>query len=166
MGSRRRFFGSAMRLGLLAWIAGLGGLAWRRRARAADDSRTFRACLDTLIPDEPDAPGAIHLGIAERVTASMGDADMIAEFCGWLDARAQTAGGRPFADLPAEERDAILRAADSAAPESLAQRAFRRTRHEAYAHYYADARAWPGIGYRGPPQPDGFPDYARPPEGG
>jgi hypothetical protein len=51
-------------------------------------------------------------------------------------------------------------------PDSLARRAFRRTRHEAFVHYYADARSWPAIGYGGPPQPDGFPDYAQPPRDG
>lgn len=167
MQSRRRLLEAAARLGLGAWLAGLAGGIWRRRgARAAADERTFRAYLDTLIPGDAGAPGAIGLGIPERLTAAGGDTGMIAPFCRWLDARAEATGGGSFADLPIGERETIVQAAESAAPESLAYRAFRRTRHDALAHYYADARSWPGIGYHGPPQPGGFPDYAQPPRDG
>jgi hypothetical protein len=160
MQSRRRLLDAATRFGLVAWLAGLAGGVWRGRgARAAVDERTFRAYLDTLIPGED---GALALGIPERLTAAGGDTDILAPFCRWLDARAKEAGGGSFADLSTGEREAIVQAAESAAPESIANRAFRRTRHDAFAHYYADARSWPGIGYRGPPQPDGFPDYAQP----
>jgi hypothetical protein len=167
MQSRRRLLDAAARLGLVAWLAGLAGALWRGRgAGAADDEPTFRAYIDTLIPGDAESPGALALGIAERLRASGSAADLIAPFCAWLDARAREAGGGSFADLPAGAREAIVQAAELAVPDSLARRAFRRTRHEAFAHYYADARSWPGIGYRGPPQPEGFPDYAQPPRDG
>jgi hypothetical protein len=167
MQSRRRLLEVAGRFGLVAWLAGLAGGLWRGRgARAADEERAFMAYLDTLIPGDGEAPGALALGIPERLRAAGAAADLIAPFCTWLDARAREAGGRSFADLPVAAREAIVQAAELAAPDSLARRAFRRTRHEAFATYYADARSWPGIGYRGPPQPDGFPDYAQPPRDG
>ncbi len=53
----------------------------------------------------------------------------------------------------------------NSAADSPARRAFARTREDAFAAFYGDPRAWPGIGYRGPPQPEGFPDYDRPPQG-
>jgi hypothetical protein len=163
MQSRRRLLDAATRFGVLVWFAGL----WPRRdARAADDERTFRAYLDTLIPEDGDAPGALALGIPERMRAAGTAAELIAPFCSWLDARARKAGGGSFADLAAGDREVIVQAAESAVPDSPARHAFRRTRHEAFALYYADARSWPGIGYRGPPQPDGFPDYAQPPQDG
>jgi hypothetical protein len=167
MQSRRRLLDAAARLGLIAWLAGLvGALRGGRDASAADDERTFRAYLDALIPGDDGGPGALALGIAERLRAAGTVADLIGPFCAWLDARARDAGGASFAELPADARAAIVQAAELAVPDSLARRAFRRTRHEAFAHYYGDARSWPGIGYRGPPQPDGFPDYAQPPKEG
>jgi len=167
MQSRRKLLDAAARFGLVAWVAGLAGTFRRGRgARAADHERTFRAYLDTLIPEDAGAPGAVALGIPERLMAAGTAADVIAPFCAWLDARARDAGGGSFADLTAGEREAIVQAAESAVPDSPARHAFRRTRHEAFAHYYADARSWAAIGYRGPPQPDGFPDYAQPPRDG
>lgn len=166
MQSRRRLLDAATRFGLVAWLAGLAGGLWRGRgARAADEERTFRAYLDTLIPGDAEAPGALALGLPEQLRAGAA-ADAIAPFCAWLDARAREAGGVSFADLRVGQREAIVEMAELAVPDSLARRAFRRTRHEALARYYADARSWPGIGYRGPPQPDGFPDYAQPPRDG
>ncbi|MGE0120646.1 MAG: gluconate 2-dehydrogenase subunit 3 family protein [Dongiaceae bacterium] len=165
MQSRRRLLEAAARFGGLAWLAGLAGIVWRgRRAEAAADERTFDAYLDTLIPDEASAPGALRLGIRAQVAAGIGDTGLIEQFCRWLDDRARAAGGRSFAGLAADAREAIVAAAEAAAPDTLPARAFRRTRHEAFAHYYADARSWPAVGYRGPPQPEGFPDYAQPPQ--
>ncbi|MEM7524321.1 MAG: hypothetical protein AAF360_11295, partial [Pseudomonadota bacterium] len=40
---------------------------------------------------------------------------------------------------------------------------FIATRAELFLDYYGRAAAWPGLGFDGPPQHDGFPDAASPP---
>ncbi len=157
--SRRRLINAATWLGAFVGLAG-------RRARAAIDERTFAAYVDTLIPDDGSVPGALRLGIDVQLTAAAdpGYAALIDDFCGWLDERAQATGAQTFAQLDMSQREDVVRAAEAAAPGSLPHRAFVRTRHDAFALYYADARSWPAIGYSGPPQPEGFPDYAGPPQ--
>jgi hypothetical protein len=159
--SRRRLIDAATRLAAFVGLVG-------QPTHAAIDEGTFAAYVDTLIPDDESGPGALRLGVDAQL-AGGADADyaaMIEELCRWLDERAKATGGRSFAALGGDERDAVVREAESSAPSSLPARAFRRTRQDAFALYYADARSWPGIGYRGPPQPDGFPDYAQPPREG
>ena len=165
--SRRRLFEGAARIAGLAWLAAIGAM-WRRpRARAADE-RTLAAYLDTLIPADQEDPGAIALGVPARLSAAAASnaeyAGLLEQFGRWLDERARATGSHAFGDLEIGEREAIVRAAESADPTSLPYRAFQRTRQDAFAHYYADARSWPGIGYHGPPQPDGFRDYNLPPQ--
>jgi len=169
MVSRRSLLDRAARIGILAWLGTVVEGLWRGpTAHAAADERTLRICLDTLIPDDASGPGALQLGIDERVAAAAA-ADsaygtVLDNFCQWLDEQARAQGGPSFADLALEQREAVIQAAESADPNSLPHRAFQRIRYDTYTHYYADARSWPGIGYRGPPQPNGFPDYSQPPQ--
>jgi hypothetical protein len=167
--ARRRLLEAAGRLGIVAWAAGALTTVWRGRgARAAVDARTFPAYLDTLIPPDAEGPGALQLGVPERLStiaaADGGYADLIEQFTRWLDERAQALGGVGFADLDDSARATVVRAAESATASSPARRAFARTRDDAFAAFYGDPRAWPAVGYRGPPQPEGFPDYDHPPQ--
>jgi hypothetical protein len=41
---------------------------------------------------------------------------------------------------------------------------FNRTRDDAMEAFYSDPRNWPAVGFRGPPQPEGYPDFAEPPD--
>jgi len=168
--TRRRLVEAAGRIGMVAWSVGALATVWRgRAAQAAADARTFPAYLDTLIPADAEGPGALQLGVPERLSAvtatDAGYASLVEQFARWLDERARALGGVGFADLDREARETIVRAAEQAAAESPARRAFARTREDAFAAFYGDPRAWPGIGYRGPPQPEGFPDYSQPPQG-
>jgi len=166
--TRRGLLGMA-RSGLIAAMAGLLGLVRHAKMARAVDERWLPAYLDTLIPGDTEGPGALQLGVPERLSAiAAADgayASLVEQFGRWLDERARAAGGVGFADLDRDARETIVRAAESAAADSPARRAFARTREDAFAAFYGDPRAWPGIGYRGPPQPEGFPDYDRPPQG-
>ncbi len=166
--SRRTLFDGAARVVGLTWLAATMGAIWRGRNACAADQRTLDAYLDTLIPADAEGPGALQLGVPERLSAiAAADGDysgLIEQLVRWLDERAQALGEVGFADLDGEARETIVRAAESAAAGSPARRAFARTRQDAFAAFYGDPRAWPGIGYRGPPQPEGFPDYDRPPQ--
>ncbi|HEB78965.1 MAG TPA: hypothetical protein ENI79_00625 [Rhodospirillales bacterium] len=67
--------------------------------------------------------------------------------------------GEPFASLDEERRIEIVSLAEKAPAKTLERRLFKQLRRDAFFHYYADARAWPSLGYDGPPQPRGFPGY-------
>src|SRR5262249_43403422 len=140
MVSRRNLLDRAARIGILAWLGAVVEGLWRGPTANAADERTLRICLDTLIPGDASGPGALQLGIAERVAARAA-ADsaygtVLGRFCQWLDEQARAGGGRAFADLPLEERETIIQAAESADPNSLPRRAFQRIRYDAYTHYY------------------------------
>src|SRR5262245_26746191 len=121
MVSRRSLLGRAARIGILAWLGGVVEGFWGGpTARAAADERTLRICLDTLIPDDASGPGALQLGIPERVAAAAATDSAygatIDQFCQWLDEQARAQGGRSFADLALEQREAVIQAAELADP--------------------------------------------------
>ena len=61
-------------------------------------------------------------------------------------------------------RIAIVKIAEQSADRSLPRVFFIAVRHYAFEIYYAHPETWVSLGYTGPPQPVGFPDYASPPE--
>jgi len=168
--SRRRLLDTAARTGLRGWLATwLVGLWHPPATAAAAWERTLPACLDALIPADGDNPGALQLGVPQRLAAAAaqdrGYADMLDQFSRWLDAQAKAAGAASFTDLADAERETVLRAAEAAEAGSVPRIAFARLRRDAFTSFYADPRSWPAMGYAGPPQPNGFPDYAEPPRG-
>lgn len=129
--------------------------------------RTLAAYLDTLIPDEEASPGAVAAGVDSDFEAAARNSDdvrkRLARGCGWLDVEAAKAGSPSFAELDEEGRVAIVGRAAAASPGSPERRFFEATRDAAMLAYYAKPPAWPALGYDGPPQPEGFMDYADPP---
>lgn len=129
---------------------------------------TLRAWIDTLVPAEPDFPGALALGVAERIERAIQQepayAKLRAQALAWVDDRARESGGTHFADLALEQRSQIVAAAAASAPGSAVRTFFQATLDDALFHTYADQRAWVGLGYAGPPQPLGFPDFAAAPK--
>jgi hypothetical protein len=114
------------------------------------------------------SPGAVATGIDESF-ASAAEAvspvhDFIVEGCRWLDSEAEKVGARLFAELGEEDRNTIVGRASQSAPQSAPRRFFDETRDITFFVYYGEASSWHAIGYDGPPQPIGFPDYAEPPE--
>ena len=136
-------------------------------ASANSRQADFRAWIDTLLPAEPDFPGALTLGVDVRIVAAIerepAYSRLAQEAWIWLDQRSRQAGGA-FSELPESGRQAIVAAA-AASPMGTAQRTFfQASLDDALFHAYADPRAWAGLGYAGPPQPIGFPDHAKAPE--
>jgi hypothetical protein len=125
------------------------------------------AYLDALIPDDELGPGALELGVDRRMIARARESRRYGTFldqgCRWLDDEAKERGAESFADLSEEGRNDVVALAAAAEPNTPPQRFFRATRHAAFFLYYAEPRAWAAIGYDGPPQPEGFMDYAAPP---
>lgn len=163
--TRRAFLSVAMRLGwFLPFGSLLAGFAGRDAA-AATTARTLAAYLDTLLPGDELAPGAGALGIGERFQAKAArhpNYRLLLELgCQWLDQRAKDLGAPDFASLDADDRERLVDRAAHAG--GVARLFFDATHGEALFAYYAHPAAWAGIGYGGPPQPEGFLDYTQPP---
>ncbi|MEF8714099.1 MAG: gluconate 2-dehydrogenase subunit 3 family protein [Accumulibacter sp.] len=155
--------GTSLLLSIFAW--------WPRREHPPEpvsrQEDALRAWLDTLLPAEADFPGAVALGVSERIAAAIARepayARLTAAAMAWLAARTREAGGTTFAALP-EARRVDMVAAAAASPEGSTPRTFfQATLDDALFHVYADARSWTGLAYAGPPQPIGFPDQAAAP---
>ncbi len=157
------------------FVASFGPMATMAVAQDTKDRfdpairRTFIRFLDTLIPDENGSPGAETSGVADILATEAEGMPRILEFidegCRWLDAEAQETGALSFAELDAENRETIVRRASLAEPTLLQRQFFDVVLEVALSAYYATPAGWQVIGYDGPPQPFGFPDYAEPPEG-
>ena len=83
--------------------------------------------------------------------------------CQWLDEQARPLGADSFMALQATDREAIVSAAQASPERSLARVFFEATRNDALFFYYSDPASWPGLGFRGPPQPQGYADFTRSP---
>lgn len=129
---------------------------------------TLVAWLDTLIPAD-ETPSATQLGVDRiMLAAERKDPDyrIVLDFGrNWLDEQARLQGAADFAALGTTGREAIAARA-AAAGEAPEYYFFLSTRDEAFAFYYRQPESWPGLGYRGPPQPLGHMDYARKPANG
>lgn len=157
--------GGSLLAALLSW--------WPRKkmpmqATAASRRADLRAWVDTLLPAEPDFPGGLALGVAERIAAAIerkpAYAKLTQETWIWLDARVREAGSTAFAELPESRRHDLVAVAAASAMGSTPRTFFQATLDDALFHAYADPRAWTGLGYAGPPQPIGFPDHAAAPK--
>jgi hypothetical protein len=162
---------SVSRRGFLRWSTVVWALTRLFPVRAAvpavnpASDPTLGAWLDTLIPAD-ETPSATQLGVDRMMLAAeRNDPDyrIVLDFGRkWLDAQARTRGATDFADLDTAGREAVAARA-AAAGDAPEYHFFLSTRQEAFAFYYVQPESWPGLGYRGPPQPLGHMDYARKP---
>lgn len=160
--------GVAFGLGPVVATAAAQEGATRGEGLPAREQRTFAAYLDTLIPDEERSPGAVAAGVDSQFDAAVRDnvdvREFVAQGCRWLDTEAAKAGAR-FADLDEAGRTRIVERAAAAPSASEERQFFEVTLYAAVTIYYAKPAAWSALGYDGPPQPEGFLDYAEPPAG-
>jgi hypothetical protein len=164
--ARRYFFRVLARAGAFFALGSTSQAAVLGSGPEGSGERTLEAYLDALIPDDELGPGALELGVGRRMIARAQESRRYRAFldqgCRWLDDEAKKRGAEAFADLSEDGRNAVVALA-AAEPNSYPQRFFRATRHTAFYLYYAEPRAWAAIGYDGPPQPEGFMDYAAAP---
>jgi hypothetical protein len=122
--------------------------------------------LDTLIPaDETGSATAFGVDEHIRYLARL-DTDYIRLLqygCKWLDEQARALGAADFPALTPAQREAIVTQVAAAPQGSPLRSFFDKTRSDAMAAYYGDPRSWASLGFRGPPQPEGYPDFAEPP---
>lgn len=82
-----------------------------------DQRRILDAFVDRLVPKDELGPGAVECGVPDYIDRCLADY-LAAEKTGFLeglealDAYARKSQDRPFADLPADKRDAVLLAID------------------------------------------------------
>lgn len=167
---------SILRRRTWAALAGLGAVtawsAWRWRVSATppvlDARASLRAWVDTLLPADGPMPGALVVGVAERIEAAAtpgSEAEVrLAAGLAWVQAQAVAHGAIGLAQLDEAAREAIVARAAASAPGSAARVFFQSTLDDTLYHHYADPRSWVGLGYDGPPQPRGFADHQRPPQ--
>ncbi len=162
--SRRRFLGLSLGLGLLS----VAGFLTRRFFASSPPAElgTLKAYLDTLIPADEEMPGAVELGIAERMFfgSSRRYRRLLRKGCDWLDKEAGKYGAKDFSVLSPARREEVVRRAAEGEKDSLPYLFFDLTRDEAFSLYYAEPRVWRALGYFGPPQPLGFMDYTQAPK--
>ncbi len=164
--SRRDFLRFVLGGGLLAASAYLFKETLRPSQLSRDEERTLEALLDTLIPAD-ETPGALQFGVAEKIKAKVSEEDryrlLIRKGCAWLDDTARKSNSKSFGVLSEKDRDLILESALKSDAGSVQRIFFQQIRADAFHYYYSDRRSWARIGYNGPPQPDGFPNYFRSP---
>jgi len=146
-----------------------GGLKpWRRLASFwlprfdRDAVRTVAAVIDLMFPGDG-LPGAIELGIHDRIVAMADLQPMMAYGVFWLDRQAASRGGSDFLGLDEAGRTVALAAAF--ASEDVAARQFADTlRFYGGLAYYSEPAIKAAFSYTGPPQPEGFADFEDPPK--
>ncbi len=116
--------------------------------------RTFSALLDELIPArDASLPGAGSLGIGAYVEPKLGpSAPLVASGLAALDALARERDAAGFADLPAEDRAALVGEVAAGHPGFLDLLIFHT-----YTGYYLNPRVSEALGLEArPPHPDGY----------
>ena len=165
--SRRQFIGStAATCALATALPAATRAAAAKGALSAERMAVFSAFIDTLIPADELGPSASGLDVPARLIAKAGgEARVIRLFdrgCEWLDGQAGAFGGG-FASLPEADRERVVQMAADQPERSLPEAFFKVVLRESLMLYYGRQQSWPGVGYLGPPQPEGFEDYAEPP---
>lgn len=165
--NRRRFLGLTLAAAIFAQVRALLAAASGRPAGGDDRLKALAPYLDTLLPADRWSPSATGLGVdallAAKAARDAGYRRLLVDGCGRLDRGARRLGGRDFAALPERRREALVTLIAMARPGSAQRIFFETTRSDAFVYYYARPESWAGLGYDGPPQPNGYPDHASPP---
>ena len=167
MNNARRFFIKILsQVGLFVVFGTTAPKAAKRNQEDEKYLQTLVSYIDALVPSDDVGPGAIELGvhlkIIRKAKGSKRYQAVLERGCKWLDLKAKKFGGSHFGDLSPAKRDEVIAAAADSEINSLPRVFFQTTRNDVYFHYYAEPEAWVAMGYQGPPQPEGFADYASP----
>ncbi len=137
------------------------------KQRQAGSLSALPAFLDTLIPEDI-SPSASQLNVGPeligRARQESGFERLLILGCTWLNEQSYKQGKQAFENLDEASRIAIVKTAEQSAERSIPRVFFKAVRYYAFEIYYAHPATWVSLGYTGPPQPVGFPDYAEPPE--
>ena len=130
---------------------------------------TFKAYIDTLLPADEYSQSASALGVDTEMLTVANENEaykrLIYRGCEWLNAAAKYEGNRggKFATLTEQARIKIVEVAESTGEGKAGPARFvGATLQHANQIYYSKPEVWKSLGYDGPPQPYGFPDYQQP----
>ncbi len=125
---------------------------------------SLSAYVDTLLPTD-ETLGAAALGVhghlIEHAASIENYLKLLSLGCAWLDRQARPR--KRFSHLPEPSRARVVKRAQSSTPGKIERLFFERTHDDLLGLYYANPKAWHGLGFAGPPQPFGFLDFDRPP---
>jgi len=112
--------------------------------------------LDRIVPPEGEKPGAGQLGVAEYLDRVVGVSARLKKLftrgLAQIEIISHGSHSSEFADLSAEQRDAVLSEVESAEPEF-----FEALVRQTYNGYYADSSVLELLGLEArPPQPRGY----------
>lgn len=147
-----------------SWLAG-------RRGTTANPAQAERQMVerlvDILVPAD-ETPGALALGVHERLLADMLASPVLAQAWGELfrvlDREARRRHGRDFLALALAQQDVLMQALMSAGTAAEGQPGLVQLRDQTLQLYFAQPQTWPALGLSGPPQPMGFMDYTQAPQ--
>jgi gluconate 2-dehydrogenase gamma chain len=132
------------------------------RTFSPDQRRTLEAFIDRICPKDELGPGAVEIGAADYMEVQLGDylkgeKQTFLDGLAAVDAYARANYGGPFADLSAENRDAVLTDIDSGKANDL-RAFFTRARRLTLEGMFGDPHyggnrnfaGWDLIKYPGP----------------
>ncbi len=157
-----RAFSSSLAVSLLGYFPRVLAVDFVSRQALA----SLPMFLDTLLP-AGDSPAATELDIdralVRHATTVENYPRLLQLGCEWLDTQAEAAHGVAFRAATAAGRVAIVARAASSPADSLQQLFFSRVKSDTFTLYYSRPESWSALGFSGPPQPLGYPDFSRPP---
>jgi gluconate 2-dehydrogenase gamma chain len=160
-----------------------------------DHQYTLVATLAALIVPTDEDPGATEAGVVDYidrlVAESKSKQTVYVMGLEWLDGVSRERYGRDFLGLAPREQIELLQSIDNASSmrkryvSNFIERVdrkidkiwddlfgigknssfFRVIREDVFHGYYSNPISWDVVGYFGPPQPNGYPDFAEPPSG-
>lgn len=162
---RRHFLRTLVLLGSFLPVKVLLALPLEKQQQAGSLS-ALPAFLDTLLPEDI-SPSASQLNVGpdliSKASRESGFERLLILGCAWLNEQSHKQGQALFENLDEASQIAIVKIAEQSAERSLPRVFFTTVQYYAFGIYYAHPETWVSLGYAGPPQPVGFPDYARPP---
>ncbi len=162
---RRHFLRTLVLLGSFLPLKMLLALPLEKQ-RQAGSLDALPAFLDTLLPEDI-SPSSSQLNVApdliRKARQESGFERLIILGCAWLNEQAQKQGKQDFKSLDEAAQIAVVETAEQSAKRSLPRVFFFAVQYYAFGIYYSHPQTWVSLGYAGPPQPVGFPDYAEPP---
>jgi len=164
MPTRRRLLLALLALPLLGGAAMLWrNLAYYWQPRFDEHvAGTLQTVTDLLFPGDG-LPGAAALGVHDRIIAMSDLHPLMAAGVGWLDDWAVRKGVANFLALDEGSRHGAIEAA-FALNDGVVKDFLATLRFHAGLIYYSEPLIKSAFAYTGPPQPDGFPDFADPPQ--
>jgi hypothetical protein len=158
-----------------------------------DHQYSLVAALAALIVPADEGPGAVEAGAAGYIDRMVFESEKkqkeYAEGLEWIEETSQKQYGKNFLDLTVKEQIDLLIAIDEAETKinrrvsKLIDRInrkidelwsdvfgvgnsngfFKIIRTDVFYGYYSNPISWKVVGFYGPPQPAGYPDYSKPP---